>query len=75
MDTFTHFYSVLKDKAAPEEEQKEEKSSENNTKASMLKVGAANVFTGAIGINSIGKDRQNAVLGGQNDAASQKVIE
>ena len=75
MDTFTHFYSVLKDKAGNEEE-KEGRPSEGKKITSMVKVGAANVFTGAIGINSIGKinDRSSTDFG-HNDQASQKVVE
>lgn len=80
MDTFTHFYSVLKDKTATEEECKDERlegrPGECKKISNMVKVGAANVFTGAIGINSIGKinDRSSNVQG-LNDPSSSKLME
>ena len=74
MDILTHVHSAYKDKGVSEES----KGTQDKSKlTNIVKAGAANVITGAIGINSIGNttDRMSTSLGGPGDSQKDKQIE
>ena len=74
MDILTHVHSAYKDKGGTEET----KTPQDKSKlTNIVKAGAANVITGAIGINSIGNtgDRMSTTLGGTADTQKDKQIE
>jgi hypothetical protein len=74
MDILTHVHSAYKDKGVTEESKK---AGESKKLTNIVKAGAANVITGAIGINSIGNatDRTSLALGGGGDSQKDKKIE
>ena len=74
MDILTHVHSAYKDKGVTEESKRPH---EGKKLTNIVKAGAANVITGAIGINTItnATDRNSLQIGGTGDSQKDKQID